>query len=83
MIARTESEVELFDQMDEDFDWAGDMTKHHQVPKWLRVSCTEVDAVVASLSKKPSRNMSSGGIALDITDTPEKRRGRPKGTGKY
>jgi SWI/SNF-related matrix-associated actin-dependent regulator of chromatin subfamily A protein 2/4 len=83
MIARTESEVELFDQMDEDFDWTGDMTKHHQVPKWLRVNSTEVDAVVASLSKKPSRNMSSGGIALDTNDTPEKRRGRPKGTGKY
>jgi SWI/SNF-related matrix-associated actin-dependent regulator of chromatin subfamily A protein 2/4 len=27
--------------------------------------------------------MSSGGIALDTNDTPEKRRGRPKGTGKY
>jgi hypothetical protein len=36
--------------MDEDLDWTGDMTKHHQVPKWLRVSCTEVDAVVASRS---------------------------------
>ncbi|WVZ78198.1 hypothetical protein U9M48_025947 [Paspalum notatum var. saurae] len=83
MIARTESEVELFDQMDEDFDWTGDMMKHHQVPKWLRVGSTEVDAVVSSLSKKPLRNMSSGGIALDTTDTPEKRRGRPKGTGKY
>ncbi|XP_004956997.1 ATP-dependent helicase BRM isoform X1 [Setaria italica] len=83
MIARTEREVELFDQMDEDFDWTGDMMKHHQVPKWLRASSTEVDAVVASLSKKPLRNMSSGGIALDTNDTPEKRRGRPKGTGKY
>nr|CAB3448550.1 unnamed protein product [Digitaria exilis] len=30
MIARTEREVELFDQMDEDFDWTGDMMKHHQ-----------------------------------------------------
>ncbi|AQK67811.1 ATP-dependent helicase BRM-like [Zea mays] len=83
MIARTESEVELFDQMDEDFDWTGDMTKHHQVPKWLRVNSNEVDAVVASLSKKPSRNMSSGGIALDTNETLEKRRGRPRGTGKY
>ncbi|CAN6167182.1 unnamed protein product [Urochloa humidicola] len=83
MIARTEREVELFDQMDEDFDWTGDMMKHHQLPKWLRVSSNEVDAVVASLSKKPLRNMSSGGIALDTNDTPEKRRGRPKGTGKY
>ncbi|XP_062224337.1 ATP-dependent helicase BRM-like [Phragmites australis] len=83
MIARTEEEVELFDQMDEDFDWTGDMMKHNQVPKWLRVSSTEVDSVVASLSKKPSKNMSSGGIALDTNDTPEKRRGRPKGSGKY
>ncbi|CAN6271151.1 unnamed protein product [Urochloa humidicola] len=83
MIARTEREVELFDQMDEDFDWTGDMTKHHEVPKWLRVSSNEVDAAVASLSKKPSRNMLSGGIPLDTNDTPEKRRGRPKGTGKY
>nr|CAB3445292.1 unnamed protein product [Digitaria exilis] len=83
MIARTEREVELFDQMDEDFDWTGDMMKHHQVPKWLRVSSSEVDAVVTSLSKKPSKNMSSGGIALDTNDTPEKRRGRPKSNGKY
>ncbi|KAL6848387.1 hypothetical protein ACP4OV_021681 [Aristida adscensionis] len=82
MIARTEEEVELFDQMDEDFDWTGDMMKHNQVPKWLRVSSNEVDAVVSSLSKKPSKNM-SGGIALDTNETPEKRRGRPKGSGKY
>ncbi|GJM90001.1 hypothetical protein PR202_ga06236 [Eleusine coracana subsp. coracana] len=62
MIARTEEEVELFDQMDEDFDWTGDMMKHNQVPKWLRASSTEVDGT---------------------NDTPEKRRGRPKSSGKY
>ncbi|KAK3155821.1 hypothetical protein QOZ80_2AG0099120 [Eleusine coracana subsp. coracana] len=83
MIARTEEEVELFDQMDEDFDWTGDMMKHNQVPKWLRASSTEVDGVVASLSNKPSKNMLSGGIALGTNDTPEKRRGRPKSSGKY
>jgi superfamily II DNA/RNA helicase len=83
MIARTEEEVELFDQMDEDYDWTGDMMKHNQVPKWLRASSTEVDAVVASLSNKPSKNMASGGIALGTNDTPEKRRGRPNSSGKY
>ncbi|KAF0934382.1 hypothetical protein E2562_025007 [Oryza meyeriana var. granulata] len=83
MIARTEEEVQLFDQMDEEFDWTGDMMKHNQAPKWLRVSSTELDAVVASLSKKPLRNMASGGIALDTNEKLEKRRGRPKGSGKY
>jgi superfamily II DNA/RNA helicase len=83
MIARTEEEVELFDQMDEDYDWTGDMIKHNQVPKWLRASSTELDAVVASLSNKHSKNMASGGIALGTNDTPEKRRGRPKSSGKY
>ncbi|XP_021906238.1 ATP-dependent helicase BRM, partial [Carica papaya] len=38
MIARSEDEVELFDQMDEDLDWTGEMTSHDQVPKWLRAS---------------------------------------------
>ncbi|KAL5200095.1 hypothetical protein ABZP36_021298 [Zizania latifolia] len=83
MIARTEHEVELFDQMDEEFDWTGDMMKHNQVPKWLRVNSTELDTVVASLSKKPLRNMLSGGIALDTNEKLEKRRGRPKGSYKY
>jgi superfamily II DNA/RNA helicase len=83
MIARTEEEVELFDQMDEEFDWTGDMMKHNQAPKWLRVSSTELDAVVASLSKKPLRNMAAGGISLDTNEKLEKRRGRPKGSGKY
>uniref|UniRef100_A0A0D9VBA1 ATP-dependent helicase BRM n=1 Tax=Leersia perrieri TaxID=77586 RepID=A0A0D9VBA1_9ORYZ len=83
MIARTDEEVELFDQMDEEFDWTGDMMKHNQAPKWLRVSSTELGAVVASLSKKPLRNMASGGIALDTNEKLEKRRGRPVGSGKY
>jgi hypothetical protein len=33
LINRTEEEIELFDQMDEDYDWTGDMMKHNQVPK--------------------------------------------------
>uniref|UniRef100_A0A8R7UMX9 ATP-dependent helicase BRM n=2 Tax=Triticum urartu TaxID=4572 RepID=A0A8R7UMX9_TRIUA len=81
MIARTEEEVELFDQMDEEFDWTGDMMKHNQVPKWLRVGSTDVDCVVASLTKKPARNAS--GSAPDNGDKLEKRRGRPTGSGKY
>ncbi|KAJ3693904.1 hypothetical protein LUZ60_009384 [Juncus effusus] len=52
MIARSEEEVEMFDQMDEEFDWPGDMVRHNQVPKWLRTSTDEVDSVVTSLSKK-------------------------------
>lgn len=82
MIARTEDEVELFDQMDEEFDWTGDMMKHNQVPKWLRVSSTELDSVVASLTKKPMRN-ASGVSVPDTTEKLEKRRGRPTGSGKY
>ncbi|KAK1613977.1 hypothetical protein QYE76_019494 [Lolium multiflorum] len=80
MIARNEAEVELFDQMDEEFDWTGDMMKHNQVPKWLRVSSTELDCVVASVTKKPSRN-ASGSSAPDTKL--EKRRGRPTEAGKY
>jgi superfamily II DNA/RNA helicase len=78
MIARSEEEVELFDQMDEEYDWPGDMVRHNQVPKWLRTSTTEVDAVVASLSKKPWRNAQ---IDLENNNNGEsssaRRRGRP------
>ncbi|KAL0428846.1 UNVERIFIED_CONTAM: ATP-dependent helicase BRM [Sesamum radiatum] len=41
MIARSEEEVELFDQMDEELDWAEDMTRYDQVPDWLRASTKE------------------------------------------
>ncbi|XP_057462987.1 LOW QUALITY PROTEIN: ATP-dependent helicase BRM-like [Actinidia eriantha] len=83
MIARSEEEVELFDQIDEEFDWAEEMTRYDQVPKWIRASTREVNATVASLSKKPSKNTllggGIGGISEMTSDLPEKRRGRPKG----
>lgn len=83
MIARTEEEVELFDQMDEDFDWAEEMTRYDQVPKWLRASTKDVNVAVANLSKKPSKNsLFGGGISVeanDVASETEKRRGRPKG----
>lgn len=89
MIARSEEEVELFDQMDEELDWTGDMVKHSQVPKWLRASSREVDSITASLSKKPSKNILSSNPELvtgDLfTGQTERRRGRPRGstTKKY
>ncbi|KAI3444521.1 hypothetical protein Pfo_001186 [Paulownia fortunei] len=83
MIARSEAEVELFDQMDEELDWAEDMTRYDQVPNWLRASMKEVNATIANLSKKPSRNaLYAGSIGMDSTEVAsetERRRGRPKG----
>eukprot|EP00250_Pteridium_aquilinum_P019069 c24278_g2_i1 orf=2-5470(-) len=52
MIARSDEEVEYFDQMDEDYDWPGEMLQHHQVPKWLCVGSREVNAAVAAMSKQ-------------------------------
>ncbi|RWW23591.1 hypothetical protein GW17_00012156 [Ensete ventricosum] len=86
MIARSEEEVELFDQMDEDLDWTADMVKHNEVPKWLRVSSCEVEAVAANLSKKPSKKILSGNIGQEPSamfsglspSKTERRRGRPK-----
>ncbi|KAF5756878.1 putative DNA helicase chromatin remodeling SNF2 family [Helianthus annuus] len=78
MIARSEEEVELFDQMDEEYDWAEEMTRYDQVPKWLRASTREVNTTIARMSKKPLKNMlftDNIGVG-DITD---KRRGRGKG----
>lgn len=68
MIARTEEEVELFDQMDEEFDWTGDMVKYSYVPKWLCAGSKELNAVTASLSKKPSKNMLQSNIHMDQTE---------------
>lgn len=84
MIARSEEEVELFDQMDEELDWTEEMTRFDQVPKWLRASTREVNSTIGNLSKKPSKNTLLGGntdngsseMPPDIT---EKRRGRYKG----
>ncbi|XP_030489988.2 ATP-dependent helicase BRM [Cannabis sativa] len=87
MIARSEEEVELFDQMDEEFDWIEEMTSYDQVPKWLRVGTREVNTTVANLSKRPSKNILFGGnvgvgsneVGSDSSPKTERRRGRPKG----
>ncbi|XAR63042.1 DNA helicase [Bertholletia excelsa] len=84
MIARSEEEVELFDQMDEELDWAEEMMRYDEVPEWLRAGTREVNATVANLSKKPSKNILLGGsIGIEssevASDATEKRRGRPKG----
>ncbi|KAI4328811.1 hypothetical protein L6164_021137 [Bauhinia variegata] len=82
MIARSKEEVVLFDQMDEELDWTEEMTQHDQVPKWLRASTREVNATIAALSKRPSKNMlfgsNIGGESSEIGSA-ERRRGRPKG----
>ncbi|GAV64761.1 SNF2_N domain-containing protein/Helicase_C domain-containing protein [Cephalotus follicularis] len=81
MIARSKQEVDLFDQMDEDLDWAGDMTRYDQVPTWLRASTKEVNTTIANLSKKPSKSTifaSSIGVESSEMET-ERKRGRPKG----
>ncbi|KAG0459147.1 hypothetical protein HPP92_022275 [Vanilla planifolia] len=65
MIARSEEEVELFDQMDEELNWTGELMKHTQVPKWLRVCSKELNAVVSSLSKKPSKNILSSVVDFE------------------
>ncbi|XP_058191289.1 ATP-dependent helicase BRM-like isoform X2 [Rhododendron vialii] len=87
MIARSEEEVELFDQMDEVFDWTEEMTSYGQVPQWLRVGTREVNATIASLSKKPSKKTLLGGsIAIEssevASDVIGKKRGRSTGKNK-
>ncbi|CAA6662603.1 unnamed protein product [Spirodela intermedia] len=85
MIARSEEEVELFDQMDEEFEWTGEMVKYDQVPKWLRVGSKEVNAIISNLSRKPSKNILSDKVVLEsgeivVASSPsrsERRRGRP------
>ncbi|XP_039122438.1 ATP-dependent helicase BRM [Dioscorea cayenensis subsp. rotundata] len=93
MIARSEEEIELFDQMDEEFDWTGEMMKYNQVPKWLRAGSREVNGTIANLSKKPSKNLLASNINLDTDELfsglspsrTERRRGRTRApqTGKY
>lgn len=88
MIARSEEEVELFDQMDEEFDWAEEMTRYDQVPKWLRAGTREVNATVARMSKKPPKNiLYTDNIGVEpsdmASDVNEKRRGRYKGKKNY
>lgn len=87
MIARSEDEVELFDQMDEEFDWTEEMTRYDQIPKWLRASTREVNNAIANLSKKPSKNilfgagygLESSELGSDSSLRTERKRGRPKG----
>lgn len=87
MIARSEEEVELFDQMDEELDWAEEMTRYDQVPKWLRANTKEVNATVATLTKRPSKNTLLAGnlgkesseMGSDSSPKTERKRGRPKG----
>ncbi|CAN6455544.1 unnamed protein product [Victoria cruziana] len=87
MIARSEEEIELFDHMDEELDWTGDMIKFDEVPKWLRASSREVNAVIASLSKKASKNglIGNGVVEVEEDESPAspkvvRKRGRPKGS---
>ncbi|XP_057454652.1 ATP-dependent helicase BRM-like isoform X2 [Lotus japonicus] len=81
MIARSEEEVELFDQMDDELDWIDEMTRFVHIPKWLRANTREVNAAIAALSKKPSKNTLLGGsIGMEAGELgSERRRGRPKG----
>lgn len=80
MIARSEDEVELFDQMDEEFGWIEEMTRYDQVPKWLRASAKEVNATIANLSKKPSKNILFGSnIGVDSGEIETERKRGPKG----
>ncbi len=52
MIARTDEEVEIFDRMDEENGWPGELIPYHKVPKWLRVGSIEVNSAVAATSKE-------------------------------
>ncbi|XP_022980865.1 ATP-dependent helicase BRM-like [Cucurbita maxima] len=87
MIARSEEEVELFDQMDEELDWTEEMTRYDQVPKWIRASTREVNTAIANLSKRPSKNILFGGgyglesseLGSELSLRTERKRGRPKG----
>ncbi|KAK7295103.1 hypothetical protein RJT34_18007 [Clitoria ternatea] len=80
MIARSEEEVELFDQMDEELDWGEEMIRYDEVPKWLQASTREVNATIAALSKRPSKKTLLGGsICVESNEAgSERRRGRPK-----
>uniref|UniRef100_A0A803KZC0 ATP-dependent helicase BRM n=1 Tax=Chenopodium quinoa TaxID=63459 RepID=A0A803KZC0_CHEQI len=78
LIARSEEEVEFFDQMDEELDWIEEMTRYDQVPEWLRASTKEVNSAISALSKKPSKDIFSGNAGVEPGET-DKRRGRYKG----
>lgn len=86
MIARSEEEVELFDQMDEELDWTGEMTKHSQVPMWLRADSKELNAFISSLHKRSSKNILGSVVDLESSEMipglslnkTERKRGPPK-----
>ncbi|KAL1809410.1 hypothetical protein ACET3Z_026400 [Daucus carota] len=84
MIARSEEEVELFDQMDEEFDWEEEMTRYDQVPKWLHASSKEVDDTIAKRSSKKKSllggniGVESNEITSEVSTQLEKKRGRNK-----
>ncbi|KAH7294245.1 hypothetical protein KP509_28G062400 [Ceratopteris richardii] len=62
MIARTDEELEYFDQMDEEYDWPGEMLQHQQVPKWLCVGSREVNAAIAAMSKQALKRGTGEGL---------------------
>ncbi|XP_058743971.1 ATP-dependent helicase BRM-like [Vicia villosa] len=85
MIARSEEEVELFDQMDDELDWIDDMTRYDHVPKWIRANTKEVNTAVAALSKRPlKKSLLGGSVAVDTSELgSERKRGRPKKHTSY
>jgi SWI/SNF-related matrix-associated actin-dependent regulator of chromatin subfamily A protein 2/4 len=62
MIARTDEELELFDKMDEEWKWAGDLLPHHKVPKWMRVGSREVNAAIEATSKEAMKKGFLGAV---------------------
>ncbi|GMH00503.1 hypothetical protein Nepgr_002342 [Nepenthes gracilis] len=79
MIARSEEEVEMFDQMDEELEWTEEMMRYDQVPQWLRATTKEVNATIAALSKKPPKDIFSSTTAMESGETERKRGRRPRG----
>ena len=62
MIARTDEELELFDKMDEEWKWVGDLLPHHKVPKWMRVGSREVNAAIEATSKEAMKKGFLGSV---------------------
>ncbi|KAL8119055.1 hypothetical protein AgCh_016530 [Apium graveolens] len=85
MIARSEEEVEIFDQMDEEFDWEEEMTRYDQVPKWLHASSKEVNDTIATKSSKKKSLFGgniggeSNEITSEVSTQLKSKRGRTKG----
>ncbi|GLJ38996.1 hypothetical protein SUGI_0794870 [Cryptomeria japonica] len=66
LIARSEEEVHMFDEMDKEWDWPGEMMKHCDIPTWLRVGSAEINAAVDVMSKKVFT-----GVPMEIIGTKE------------